>query len=73
MLGRDPQGTIDPSTPTMPGQSTSGFHRPRRQTLLAPSAKRSETTRATRIEVAFIYRLKCFLIDGASLAQNRRR
>ena len=33
--------TIDPSIPTMPGRSTSGFS-PTRQTLHAPSAKRRE-------------------------------
>ena len=32
---------IDPRIPTMPGQSTSGFHRPGK-TPLAPSAKRRE-------------------------------
>ena len=37
MLSRS-RMTIDPCIPTMPGQSTSGFHRPGRH-LLAPSAK----------------------------------
>ena len=34
--------TIDPRIPTMPGQSTSGFHRPGTELLAPPSAKRRE-------------------------------
>ena len=31
--------TVDPCIPTMPDWSTSGFHRPGRHRLVAPSAK----------------------------------
>ena len=45
MHGRS-RKTIDRRIPKMPGRSTSGFHRPEADTLLAPNfAKRREVVR----------------------------
>ena len=40
MRGRGRRVAIDLRIPTMPGRSTSGFDRPGRRWLLAPSTKR---------------------------------